>query len=375
MKVFLRSKKISSGRKTLYLDYYPPILHPSTGVNTRREFLKLYVYEKPTGEAEREHNKETKLLAENIRAQRQIKIQAGNFGFMLNSKKKESFAQYFLDLCEKRKTSKGNYDNWLSSFNYFKSFTNGNCLMEEVNEKLCNDFREYLLTEKSLKRTKNPQCLSQNAAHSYFNKFKAAIGQAFQDKLLEENPCLRVKGIKQVETHRAFLTLEELNKLAQTPCEIPYLKTAALFSAITGLRWIDIKMLTWGKIQNSKDSGYTLHYRQKKTGGYEIQNISDQAYSLLGKPGKNDELILPHMDYSAWLLMKLKDWLALAGIYKKITFHNFRHTYATLQLSAGTDIYTVSKMLGHRNLKTTQIYTKVVDKLKIEAANKIKIDF
>ena len=62
-----------------------------------------------------------------------------------------------------------------------------------------------------------------------------------------------------------------------------------------------------------------------------------------------------------------------AGITKKITFHCGRHTYATLQLSLGTDIYTVSKLLGHKNLKTTEIYAKVINEKKVEAATKIKI--
>jgi site-specific recombinase XerD len=64
----------------------------------------------------------------------------------------------------------------------------------------------------------------------------------------------------------------------------------------------------------------------------------------------------------------------VAGITKNITFHCFRHTFATLQLSKGTDIYTVSKMLGHRELKTTQIYAKIIDQTKRDAANKIKLD-
>jgi integrase len=71
----------------------------------------------------------------------------------------------------------------------------------------------------------------------------------------------------------------------------------------------------------------------------------------------------------------LKDWLIDAGINKHITFHCARHTYATLQLTLGTDIYTVSKLLGHKNLSTTEIYAKVINEKKVEAANKIKINF
>lgn len=67
-------------------------------------------------------------------------------------------------------------------------------------------------------------------------------------------------------------------------------------------------------------------------------------------------------------------WIESAGLSKKISFHNFRHSYATLQLANGTDIYTVSKLLGHKNVSTTQIYTKILDKNKIEAANRIKLN-
>jgi integrase len=374
MKVTLRNKPISKGRRTLYLDFYPPIVHPETGKPTRREFLQLYLIAKPTGEMEREHNKETRILAESICAQRQLKIQAGNYGFLKSSRQNLNFASYFKDLCEKRKSSIGNYDSWLSSSRHFSQFTNGQCPIETLNEKLVQDFRAYLLQAKSLRNTKNSARLSQNAAHSYFNKFRAAIGAAFLENLIDSNPCLRVKTIKQTETDRAYLSIEELNKLANTECEIPDLKKAALFSALTGLRWVDIKNLHWSQIHFSDASGYTVHFRQQKTGGFEVHNISDQAYSILGKAEPGENRVFPTLEYSAWMLMKLKDWLTSAAIYKKITFHNFRHTYATLQLSNGTDIYTLSKMLGHRNVKTTQAYTKVVDKLRIEAANRIKLD-
>lgn len=375
MKVFLRDKKISNGRRTLYLDFYPPIAHPETGKQTRREFLKLYIYERPKTEADRDHNKETRILAENIRAQRQIHLQAGNYNFLLPSHKKKDFLQYFKDLAEKRKTSKGNYDNWLSAFNYFKAFTKGRCLMEDVTEKLISDFKDYLKSTPSIHYKKSVRQLSQNAAHSYYNKLKAAVTKAFDERLLDDDPGKRVKGIKQADTEREFLTLEELNKLAKTECEIPDLKRMALFSALTGLRWSDIIKLTWSEIQYAKDNGYYIQYRQKKTKGVEFLPTSEQAFTLLGKPGGSNELIFPDVVYSAWLNMKIKMWIIKAGITKKITFHNFRHTYATLQLTAGTDIYTVSKLLGHRNLKTTQVYAKVVDKLKMDAANKIKIDF
>jgi len=171
------------------------------------------------------------------------------------------------------------------------------------------------------------------------------------------------------------LSLEELQALAVTDCDNPTLKRAALFSALTGLRFSDIQKLTWSEVRHSAASGYYLEFHQQKTGGAETLPISETAFRLLGEPGKPNEPIFEALHYSAWENVKLKRWVVASKITKEITFHSFRHTYATLQLSMGTDIFTVSKMLGHKDLKTTQIYAKIVDEKKREAADKIKINF
>lgn len=363
---------MSKGRKRIYLDFYPPIPHPQTGKTTRREFLELYLFEKPLTPTDREHNKETKILAENIRAKRQIEIQNGQYGFIDRSKKNLDFVSYFRDLAEKRKTSKGNYDNWLSSYNYLNAFTNGNLLVSSLNERFCNDFRDYLQSTNKL-NNKNEK-LSQNAAHSYFNKFKAAIAQAAKDKIISQNPLDRVESIKQGETKREYLSQEELEKLVATECDPSLLKKASLFSVLTGLRWSDLTALTWAQIQHSEAQGYYIRFKQQKTKAEETMPISDTAFRLLGERKAATEKPFGDLTYSAWLNTKLKLWVMKAGITKDITFHCFRHTYATLQLSQGADIFTVSKMLGHKDLKTTTIYTKIIDEKKREAANRIKID-
>jgi site-specific recombinase XerD len=80
------------------------------------------------------------------------------------------------------------------------------------------------------------------------------------------------------------------------------------------------------------------------------------------------------LKYSAYVNLHFQKWILKAGITKYITFHSMRHTNATLLLSNGVDLYTVSKMLGHRDIATTQIYAKVIDKTKREAANTIKLE-
>jgi integrase len=153
------------------------------------------------------------------------------------------------------------------------------------------------------------------------------------------------------------------------------MKRAALFSALTGLRFSDIQKLVWKEIEYIEGNGYFIKFKQQKTKGIEMMPISDQAYLILGESQEPKRKVFDGLEYSAYHNKHLYKWIKDAGITKDITFHCFRHSYATLQLSKGTDIYTVSKMLGHRELKTTQIYAKIIDQTKRDAADKIKLDF
>ncbi len=102
--------------------------------------------------------------------------------------------------------------------------------------------------------------------------------------------------------------------------------------------------------------------------------ISVQAYQLCGERRDPDRLVFEGLQDPSWISKPLERWIAKSGIQKHITFHCFRHTYATLQLTNGTDIYTVSKMLGHKKVSTTQIYAKIVDEKKEQAADAIRLD-
>jgi integrase len=377
VKVTLREKKISKGRKSLYLDFYPAIPHPETGAPTRREFLGLYLFDKAKNSIDKQHNKETLQLAEQIRQKRENhlnkpEIYTGYEKEQLKIKEQgeQNFVTYFKSLADKRKAS--NHDNWVSAYNYLETFTNGNLKFADLNEKFCNGFKEYLLTTKSNKS--NKVTLAQNSAVSYFNKLKATLKQAYKDGYLPSDLNGKIQPIKQAETQRNFLTIEELNSLVKTECNNPLLKRAALFSALTGLRFSDIKNLVWGELEYIEGNGYFILFKQQKTKGIEMMPISEQAYGLLGERKETTYKVFDGLTYSAYENKHLAKWIGLAGITKDITFHCFRHTFATLQLSKGTDIYTVSKMLGHRELKTTQIYAKIIDQTKREAADKIKLD-
>ena len=378
IKVKLREKAISGNRQSLYLDFYPAIPHPETGEPTRREFLGLYLFDKAKNPIDKQHNKETLQLAEQIRQKRENylnkpEIYTGYEKEQLKIKEQgeQNFVTYFKSLADKRKAS--NHDNWVSAYNYLETFTKGNLKFADLNEKFCNEFKEYLLTTKSNKS--NKVTLAQNSAVSYFNKLKATLKQAYKDGYLPSDLNGKIQPIKQAETQRNFLTIEELNSLVKTECNNPLLKRAALFSALTGLRFSDIKNLVWGELEYIEGNGYFIQFKQQKTKGVEMMPISEQAYSLLGERKEPTDKVFEGLTYSAYENKHLYQWIGAAGITKDITFHCFRHTFATLQLSKGTDIYTVSKMLGHRELKTTQIYAKIIDQTKREAADKIQLDF
>ncbi|MDB4104810.1 site-specific integrase [Salibacteraceae bacterium] len=381
-RVSLRQKKISKGRKSLYLDFYPPITHPETGEPTRREFLGLYIFEKPKTPIDKQHNSETLQIGDSIRQKREnflnkpeIYSQYEKEQLRLQEVGGQCFVEYFRKLANKRKAS--NHDNWVSALNYLTSHTNGSLKFSDLNEKFLEDFKEHLLATKSNRSSKTT--LAQNSAVSYFNKIKAALKQAYKDGLLQVDLNSRVSPIKTAETRREYLTIEELNRLAKTPCNNSLMKRAALFSALTGLRFSDIQKMTWSEIEFIKGQGYFLNFSQKKTKGIEVLPISDQAYGFTEgteNPEKmpQNDTVFKGLKYSAYHNKHLFQWIGAAGITKDITFHCFRHTFATLQLFGGTDIYTVSKMLGHKDLKTTQVYAKIVDSSKRKAVDKIKLD-
>ena len=377
-KVKLRQKTISGSRQSLYLDFYPAIPHPETGEPTRREFLGMYLFDKAKKPIDKQHNKETLQLAEQIRQKKENHLNKPEIytGYELEQKRikelgEQNFVAYFKTLADKRKAS--NHDNWVSAYNYLETFTKGNLKFADLNEKFCNEFKEYLLTTKSNRSSKTT--LAQNSAVSYYNKLKATLKQAYKDGYLITDLNAKIEPIKQAETRRNFLTIEELNSLVKTECNNPLLKRAALFSALTGLRFSDIKNLVWGELEYIEGNGYFIQFKQQKTKGVEVLPISEQAYSLLGERKEPTDKVFEGLTYSAYENKHLYQWIGAAGITKDITFHCFRHTFATLQLSKGTDIYTVSKMLGHRELKTTQIYAKIIDQTKREAADKIQLDF
>ncbi len=151
-----------------------------------------------------------------------------------------------------------------------------------------------------------------------------------------------------------YLRYDELQTIALKECKYPVLKKAFIFSCLTGLRWSDINKLVWSEVRDEGENSRIV-FRQKKTYNLEYLYISNQARHLLGERQNNSDRIFKGLKYGLTFNSELLRWMMRSSINKHITFHSGRHTCAVLLLEMGADIYTVSKMLGHKELKTTQI--------------------
>ncbi len=338
MSVTLREKKLNENRISLYLDIY---------YNGQRkyEFLNIYLGK------DKNVNKENIRVAESIRANREIEINNNQYGMVPAFKSKTDFVTYF-------EQKAGNKESWQPPLYQLKSFTKG-IILSAINEQWLKSFQDYLLTN-----------VSNNTAHNYFIYINNVLNQAVKEKLIPDNPCKYIEKIRKTEVEKSYLTFEEIQKLAKADCIDQETKRAFLFSCYTGLRISDVKKLTYSDIQGDR-----LQFRQKKTGQFEYMPLSDMAMRLLENP---DSKIIPLKKSSVFNLKRhetirqqLKKWCKNAGIDKPVTFHTSRHSFATVALTQGVDIYTVSKLLGHRDLATTQIYAKIVNEKMRDAVNKL----
>lgn len=279
-----------------------------------------------------------------------------------NSKK--SFIAFFDNFIEHKRetTSRSNYENYVSIGKYVKVFAGEKCTFANIDEHFCQGFKDFLLRQERI---------SGNTASGYFDKFKYIIREAYKQKMLRENPAENIKSIKIIAPKREFLSFDELRSLAETPFHYEDLRRACLFASLTGLRYSDIENLTWSSVQSSGDGKFFIRFRQRKTKENEVMPLSVDAFSLLGERASDSEKIFKGLKY--YQTKYIADWILKVGIMRKITFHCFRHTFATLQMTFGTDIYTVKTLLGHKNVQTTQIYAKIIDEKKREAVNKISL--
>lgn len=349
--VKLRTKKLKKGRESYFL---------AININGKREYEYLNLYhDKANDKVDPEINRQTKLLAKTIQAQRVLDLKSGEHGFVPAHKKKTLFLEYYKAKMQEFQNKEATHRSFLYTLKSLEKFGIQNIKIVDITEKWCSDYKQWLLNNHA-----------QNTASEFFSRLRQIMRFAYKkDNLIQISPMDNLKNIPKDESDREYLTTEELQALANTECKYPELKRAFLFSCFTGLRKSDLERVKYENIKNGN-----LHITTKKTKTPIVVKLNPVALSIAfkdleGIPSQNQNLFKFPSDSTS--LLHLKQWAKKAGITKNIFTHIGRHTAATQLLLGGADIYTVMKILGLKNLKTVQVYAKVADSLKDRAIDNL----
>jgi integrase len=372
--VKIRFKQLSNGNQSIYLDVYQ---------DGKRlyEFLKLYIVPE-RADSDKEANVQTLRLANAVKAQRIVELQNDANGFSNSGlKQKANFIDYLKELSD-RKTEggiRGVADTYHGLIKHLTAYKGDKVTFKHITKEYCTGFNEYLKTaengtyKKCISETYPSGTLAKGTQYNYSRTLSVALNCAIQEGIIQSNPMktlTRFERPQLPQSNREYLTIDEVKQLVKTECVKPIVKQAFLFSCFSGLRFSDVKALKWGDIQTDNEGKYLIKYTQQKTQKNEYLQLSDDSLKFLPDKGtatdKDTIFILSNNGYTN---QALKSWVLAAGVTKRVTFHVGRHTNATLLLSLGVPIETVSKLLGHSAIKTTQIYAKVIDKSKRDAVD------
>lgn len=367
--VRIREKRLNDGNVSLYLDMY------YMGAR-KKEGLKLYLVPEVNAAAKLQ-NRNTLKLAEQIKAERILDIQQHGLvnwenvkkGRMTLSALVEKYTKDENGLTPASMRSKRNAQARVEQ--YLLYIGKPNLALKEVDKDFCKGFIAFL---KTCTFNNGKKTLGSTTCRIFMNRLAAALNMAVREGLIDNNPfkLLDAKEKPQKKSAmREFLTIEELRTLIATPCRYEIVKKAFLFSCFTGLRYSDMMALKWNEIHKAAD-GKTLYieHEQVKTKNMVTIPLSNEALKWMPRKSKGDERVFHQLRITSTKVeVVLGEWMQEAGIQKHITYHCSRHTAATLLLTLGADLYTVSKILGHRSIRMTEVYAKIVDKKKIETMN------
>lgn len=364
--VKIRLKKLADGSSSLYLDTY---------IKGSREyqFLNLYLYPELDKNI-REINRQTMVKAITGKARRLVELSQEIEGNCRRDADRKMTLKQWLDVFLESEIKRGckNPEKLSSVFKVIKKFDpDGKVLLPEIDKEWLMIFIEWL---KNDYRKGNGKRLGNGTIIYYLSRFSYALNFAKKSGLIKENPFNGLEAsekLKKPESVREFLTVEELKRLIATDCRYETVKAAYLFSCYCGLRISDIKNLRYDNVIPN-DGRFMISVTMKKTGRPVFIPLSKNALKWLPlKRGDDRGLIFRDLPCLTTINTVIKEWAKRAGIKKKITYHTSRHTFGTLMITAGADIYVTSKLMGHSDVKTTQIYARIIDSKKIEAVSKL----
>ena len=363
--VRLREKELANGVRSLYLDIY---------VNGKRsyEFLKLYLIPETNPQA-KVQNENTMRAANTIKLNRILEITNNKAGLKNTSIRAKMLLKDWMETFRQAQEQKGVKDQKLIH-NTIHALTayNINVAMRDVNRDYIIGLTNFLRNDYRSPRGKK---LKDYSVINYLGCLRNALNMAVREDVIADNPIMKLSAqdkVKAPESQREYLTIEEVQQLEATDSPYPHIKQAFLFACYTGLRCSDVRSITWGKIVKDGEK-YRLHTVMFKTKRPFYIPLSKKAMQWMPERGDktDDDLIFENIPVQVNTKLYLQPWLDKAGITKPITFHCSRHTFGTMMLTLGADIYTTSKLMGHTKVEVTQIYAKIINKKKDDAVSLI----
>lgn len=306
----------------------------------------------------KEERKEKERIVNRIKAQLEIELGNSKNGLISRKLQKANFIEYFEKLGNTK--SPNTQTTWDNTLKHIIAFQGKKIKFEDVTSNWLQKFVDYLSDE-----------VSNNSAFTYFNKVNAALNQAVKQKIILENPAKYVDRPKKEENEMVFLTEKEIQEIINTDFFDMDVKNAFLLGCYTGLRFSDIKNLKW---KNITDKG--IQIRQTKTKSTVYIPLNDNANKVLESQKNDNEFVFNLSEFNSSSNRTLRKLINKTSIEKDVSFHSARHTFATLLITYGVNIYTVSKLLGHKDISSTLVYAKVVNEEKEKAVNSMpKFDF
>ncbi len=299
----------------------------------------------------KEQRKEKERVINKIKNDLEIDLANQSTGLITRQLQKASFILYFKNLSEtKSPNTKIAWDNTLL---HIIKFHGKKLKFEDITENWIEKFTKYLLIN-----------LSQNSARTYLQKISAALNTAVRQKIILENPYRFLNKPKKEEIEMVYLVKEEIQEIIDTGFFDDEVKNAFLFGCYTGLRFSDISLLKWSNIKNNQ-----IQLTQTKTKGSVYIPLSNNAENILVKQRSNKEFIFKLSSHNSSVNRTLKKLIKKTTIEKEVSFHSSRHTFATLLITSGVNVFTVSKLLGHKDIESTLVYAKVINEEKEKAVN------
>lgn len=358
----LRMKPLNNGSKSLYLDIYR---------NGKRsyEYLKMYIIPE-TDDNARKRNIVTMTAANAIKSKRIIEMTNGEAGIKMPDEKPKMLLSEWMQQYMANQESKGKkgFHQIKVAMQILKDYAGEQVTMEDVDKTFCKGYIDYLLTE--YQPMGKP--ISRFTAQNYYRVLNCALNAAVRADIIKVNPMNKLDNsekIRRPDSKREYMTIEEIRSLIATPMEYSAVKNAYLFSCFCGLRISDIIGLKWKNVYI--DNGqYRLEVVMQKTKEPIYLPLSQEALRWMPERGeKTAEDRVFDLPSPTYINVILKPWAKAAGIDKHFTFHTARHTFATMMLTLGADLYTTSKLLGHSDVQVTQVYAKIINQKKDEAVN------